>query len=261
MGRDRNHHQQQQQQEAPPEKQEEPSIMDYENINGVEGGIQRTPPRGAKRGGQRGGTGLPGSPVRRTAPPLQLEPGEVHPLAGVKGYQDLLDPEPIPPAMLTEANELAEIFGAYVIKCFYSKTWQLREAALEKALLEMPRILNEDVLPSSELFALTCRMLQACSDEKVASVFAKSIDFLKIVLTGVAPSIHRSEVATGLERYTASLVEKLGNSNGRVRSTANEGLMAMARSNCVGPAFIAIKLLQKPKKELPTAYRVSAYNV
>ena len=41
----------------------------------------------------------------------------------------------------------------------------------------------------------------------------------------------------------------------RVRNDANNALMAMARSNSVGPAYVAIILLKKPKKELPTAYR------
>jgi hypothetical protein len=95
------------------------------------------------------------------------------------------------------------------------------------------------------------------ASERVANVFSKSIDFLKLVLTGVAASIHREEVTRGLETYTKTLVEKLGNSNARVRNDANSALMAMARSNSVGPAYIAVLLLKKPKKELPTAYRVS----
>ena len=112
------------------EQQEQ--IMEMENMNGADGGVRRTPPRGAKRGNNGQSTGLPGSPVKRTAPPLQLAPGQEHPLHGVQGHQDLIDPEPIPPAMANEAKELSEIFGAYVIQCFYSKTWQLREAALSK---------------------------------------------------------------------------------------------------------------------------------
>ena len=80
----------------------------------VQPGVRRTPPQGAKRGEVAGGTGLPGSPVRRTAPPMVLAPGELHPLAGVPGYEDLVDPEPIAPAMLTEAKELGNVFGHYV---------------------------------------------------------------------------------------------------------------------------------------------------
>ena len=216
---------------------------------GVIGGMQRD-------GGVRVvSTGLPGSPVKRKAPPMKLEPGEHHPLEGVEGYQDLVDPENIPPAMMSEARELSEVFGMYVIQCFYSKTWQLREAALSKIILEFPRVLNDGGMPRSQLFLLTCRMLQTCASEKVANVFSKSINFLKLVLTGVASDIHRSEVTAGLERYTLTLVEKLGNTNARVRQDASNALMAMARSNSVGPAYVAIILLKKPKKELPTAFR------
>lgn len=43
------------------------------------------------------------------------------------------------------------------------------------------------------------------------------------------------------------MVQKLGNTNARVRSDASDALMAMARSNSVGPAYIAIVLLKKPK--------------
>ena len=68
------------------------------------------------------------------------------------------------------------------------------------------------------------------ASERVANVFSKSIGFLKLVLTGVAASIHREEVTRGLETYTKTLVEKLGNSNARVRNDANNALMAMARS-------------------------------
>ena len=216
---------------------------------GIIGGMQRD-------GGVRVvSTGLPGSPVKRKAPPMKLEPGEHHPLEGVEGYQDLVDPENIPPAMMSEARELSEVFGMYVIQCFYSKTWQLREAALSKIILEFPRVLNDGGMLRSQLFLLTCRMLQTCASEKVANVFSKSINFLKLVLTGVASDIHRSEVTAGLERYTLTLVEKLGNTNARVRQDASNALMAMARSNSVGPAYVAIILLKKPKKEVPTAFR------
>jgi hypothetical protein len=233
------------------------------------GGMARTPPAGEGMGrrprpsGQGGppqggppggGSGLPGSPLKRQAPPMQLAPGQTHPLEGVEGYQDLIDPEPIPPSLKSEAQELADLFGEYVIKCFFSKTWQLREAALKKICLEFPRILNST--PQLDpLFASVAKMLQTCAGEKVANVFARSLDFLNAVLTGVAPHLHRAEVIQGLERYTQALVEKLGNSNARVRKDADTALQSMAGTKTIGPGYIAVTMLRKPKKERATAYR------
>ena len=63
-----------------------------------------------------------------------------------------------------------------------------------------------------------------------------------------------AEIVQGLE-LLHKLVEKLADSNARVRKDAASALMSMGATKTIGPAYIATKILRKPKKERATAYR------
>ncbi|CAE8587431.1 unnamed protein product, partial [Polarella glacialis] len=86
------------------------------------------------RGGPYGGdAGVPnGQPPR--APQLA---GAHNPLAGVAHAEDLGQPEPLAAGFENEAGPLYALFGEYIVNCIYSKTWSLRDAALQKLSLQL----------------------------------------------------------------------------------------------------------------------------
>lgn len=60
---------------------------------------------------------------------------------------DLASPEALSAADAKEASDLARVLDEYVLRCLFSKNWQLREAAL----LYMERQLSGTVSPPQDL--------------------------------------------------------------------------------------------------------------
>ena len=58
-------------------------------------------------------------------------------LAGVPGVASLPAPGPIKPAVAKDFGREISVFGEYVMMCFHSTPWVLREAALQKIELDL----------------------------------------------------------------------------------------------------------------------------
>ena len=72
------------------------------------------------------------------APPAdRADPSQ---LAGVDGAADLPAPDPLASNPGEVATRLLDLFGEYVLRCYLSKAWNLREAAILKMALETPRV-------------------------------------------------------------------------------------------------------------------------
>ena len=86
---------------------------------------------------------------------------------------DLPAPEPIPPAEAKDAEALIDALGEYIVRALYSKTWQLREAALisiEK-VLKGPGVKGH----KGDLFKALSRALSKTVQDKVANVFHNTV--------------------------------------------------------------------------------------
>ena len=46
--------------------------------------------------------------------------------------QGLPTPEPLSAAAAKDSGDIIEAYGEYTARCYHSKTWQLREAALQR---------------------------------------------------------------------------------------------------------------------------------
>ena len=51
-----------------------------------------------------------------------------------KGAGPLGAPEPLSAAAAKDAGDIPEVLGTHLARCLYSKSWQLREAALQQLL-------------------------------------------------------------------------------------------------------------------------------
>ena len=175
-----------------------------------------------------------------------------HPLDGVPNHENLLEPEPLSPVVSQESTKLIEIYGEYIVRCLYSKTWALREAALQKITLDLPRVAREN--GNRNCFAAIAQILNNVGRDKVSQVFLGALNLLQTALV-TCNDLMRGEVTSMLSIFTIAIVEKVGDSNGRVRQEAQSTLMKLAQATFVGPPFVSANILRKPKKQHMTSWR------
>ncbi|KAG5188043.1 hypothetical protein JKP88DRAFT_269553 [Tribonema minus] len=170
---------------------------------------------------------------RPPQPEEEVFAGGEHPLRGVPNLGDLPVPEPLLLKVdSSEVQGLIAVLGEYVARCLYSRAWTLREAAAIK-------------------------VLRVGCEDKIAQVFLTTVELLKAVVGMAArnKSVRLPQLFSLLEPVVYTLVQKLGDGQARVRDTAMDGLMAVARCRAAGCGFIASAALKPLPKKLLTAWR------
>eukprot|EP00916_Digyalum_oweni_P012941 GHVL01021283.1.p1 GENE.GHVL01021283.1~~GHVL01021283.1.p1 ORF type:complete len:780 (+),score=176.02 GHVL01021283.1:53-2392(+) len=205
-------------------------------------------------GGMTAPTVLP-PPVHVAAP--RFAPGK-HPLQGVPDCTELPGAEEIPTALQKEADPLQVAFGDYLVKCLFSKSWYLRDAAAQKLAMDAAAGKFDDsirnLLPS--LTAIVKRL----SVDKIAQVFLSSQALLQTIADKILSqpeahhvSLKKAEVQAMMEPLMPSLVERLGDPNRRCQEAAAASIHALAASPLIGGAFLGYYILKNPKKQKPPA--------
>lgn len=168
-------------------------------------------------------------------------------LAGVEGVEELPAPDAIKPADGKDADDLAGVFGEYVVQCLFSKLWNLREAAIQKIQLEIPRY---EASPAA-VFAAVGKLLSRVADkDKIAQVFVSAVQLLPVVLDHCAEGAGKGGSQAALDGATASLVVKLGDNAPKNRDAAVDALLELASRPQVGAVFVAQHCMRKiPKKQ------------
>lgn len=113
---------------------------------------------------------------------------------------DLPAPEPIPSAEAKDSEALVDALGEYTVRALYSKTWQLREAALisiEK-VLKGPGVKGH----KGDLFKALSRALSKTVQDKVANVFHNSVQ----VGWSPAPVLLESCIVGKKDRYVSCCI-------------------------------------------------------
>eukprot|EP00903_Cladosiphon_okamuranus_P013509 g12582.t1 len=185
----------------------------------------------------------------------EYPPGE-HPLEGVANLEDLAEPEALSAKVdLSEVQGLNSLFGDYLTRCLYSKTWSLREAAVLKIKLMLPALEEEPGINS----ALTelCQVLRVGFEDKIAQVFLTTLDLLDAALLsiGACKEARHNHVVAALEPTVATLLKKQGDGQARLRDGAMNGLVAVARCRTAGPAFVSHVALKPLVKKQMSAWR------
>jgi len=194
---------------------------------------------------------------RTPTPPSAQEdfPDGEHPLKSVPNYEQLQAPEPLPIAVGKEAEPLVALFGEYIVRCLYSKTWSLREAALMKLDLELNANAWEHENPR-ELLNAFAGILKRTIPDKITQVFLTSQQLLlSLCQTLFQPLLKRADVQQGLELVLPLIVDRLGDVNARCSSAAKDALLALAHCTAVGPLYTAqgvLKPIKKDKKNVPS---------
>lgn len=214
------------------------------------------------RGGPRADGGSGGSRGRTPTPPGGGEdfPDGEHPLKSVPNYEQLQAPEALPVAASTDAAPLIKCFGEYIVRCLYSKTWNLREAALMKLELELNANAYEHENPR-DLLAAFSAILKRTVPDKITQVFLTSQQLLlSLCQLLFQPLLKKADVQGALDPLLPLLVERLGDVNARCSSASRDALLALAHCTSVGPLFTAqflLKPIKKDKKNVPSRVLVA----
>merc|ERR1719506_2652651 len=105
-------------------------------------------------------------------PSEEFEGGE-HPLKRVPNYEQLSTPEALAPANMNDAQSIIPVFGEYLVRCIYSRTWNLREAALIKMDLDL-NAGKWDGQDERNLLQAFNQVLKIVSKDKIPQVFLQS---------------------------------------------------------------------------------------
>lgn len=178
---------------------------------------------------------------------------ENHPLEGVPGYEALPDPRDVSirGENILLSKRIEELVGSYIMKCFFSRNWALREAALTKSSLLLPDMKENHGL--KKIAPVICEMLERSLCDRVVQVFLTSLILLDDCLVEFEEANMSSrKVIAILDKVIRCLMGKLAESKHKVVDGAETTLLSFALSPCIGPSLIgsaAVKDLSSQEKK------------
>jgi len=232
--------------------------MGFEGSGNIGGGPSRVGAQSPPLHGAQSPPLMPGGATDGAPPQGQEREGATpseaaHHLRGVPNVEDILtSPEVLPPALEKdkEVELLLQLFGDYITRCIFSKTWNLRDAALQKLALDLREGARNGDDPSQLLQAYANILKRTIADKNV-QVNLSSGALVQAVSQMLLEngSNRRQDVQAILDPLMPLLVERLGEPNARVDKTARDCLLELGRCRSVGAHFTAQFLLKPPKKK------------
>eukprot|EP00397_Hematodinium_sp_SG-2012_P011591 GEMP01011733.1.p1 GENE.GEMP01011733.1~~GEMP01011733.1.p1 ORF type:complete len:923 (+),score=151.66 GEMP01011733.1:427-3195(+) len=168
-----------------------------------------------------------------------------HPLKGIPNAEALADPEPLNVSFIKEAQPLIDCFGEYIVRCLYSKSWNLRDAAYAKLDLDIDSA-GEPI--QLEKFRCLVVLLKRAATDRIAQVFLTSVQLLHSTIQGIQ-GLRKTEVQPLFDSFIPLLVERGGDSNARCSHAANESLLVIAKTPQSGAIFTSQYMLRPVKKK------------
>lgn len=224
--------------------------------NALEAALKAEPGEGEEGGGgdgaprspfgARAGAGGAGAASGGKADPAQL--------AGVEGAGDLPAPDPLSSTGEKEAGHLIETFGMYVVRCFCSRAWNLREAAVAKMAIELPKLVASGRLKRLEALSIACGVVADIAlKDRIANMFITAVDSLLSAALNVAvgnssQAVRRADLTSCLEPVNLALLEKLGDNTPKVREAAVNAAVEFALPQVLGAGHMATALMRRPSK-------------
>jgi hypothetical protein len=111
------------------------------------------------------------------------------------------------------------------------------------------------VFLQSDLLSAGCQMLgYVFNKEKNAQVIMVARDLLPKLLAECS-DVRKADVISALDSVLTGLIDKLGETNTRIRDAAIDSLMHLADNEATGPAVVAAAVLKKLTAKQVTAWR------
>jgi len=157
-------------------------------------------------------------------------------------------PEELTPANQKLAEPLIPILGDELCKMIFSKHWNLREEALKTLISEVPKEGNSKVINYKdpwEGFVTLMGTISVLIVDKINQVSSKAINLLKLMMNK-KPSIvgSKNELFVHIDTSLNTLLEKIGDTNSRVREMAEDALMSMVRNPIITCNFCLSVILK-----------------
>ena len=183
---------------------------------------------------------------------------EANALEGVENYTELPIPEKINmnecDMTPDQIGKIEKVIGDYRTRCFLSKNWILREAALVKIcmiLRELGKDMknnnnNNDSFGQNETYKVFCTIIERAVSDRIVQVYISSLLLLdeNIAIIEKDSNMNKKNVVTLISTTTSILVTKLGDSKQKVVDGAETALMSLALSPCVGPCYVCNCILK-----------------
>jgi len=138
--------------------------------------------------------------------------------------EDLPPPEPLSAADEKDAGVLLELFGEHLVRCLYSKVWNLRQHAVQgiTALVLQPGAVPGD---ARSLVQGCAKVVSKCTSDKMVQVYVAGMALFQATLglPGM-PALQQL-----LSPLTPLFLAKLGDGNVRVREASEAALLATCR--------------------------------
>lgn len=170
---------------------------------------------------------------------------------------DLPPPEPLSIEDAKEAAFLTGLVGEYLARCVYSRTWQLREAALSTIAAQVASTCQDElhgVDGSGDALRMLCVLVTSGLKDRIPAVGAAALSLLRAVATTKARRFPSRDLHAVLTDLVPVVAEKAADVAPRSREQAIETLVALASCKEAGMRSMAHLLLRPFKKgELPRA--------
>eukprot|EP00210_Caulerpa_lentillifera_P001747 g1677.t1 len=158
---------------------------------------------------------------------------------------DLPTPESISGANAKESLPLEDFAGSYIAQCCYSRNWQLREAALNYLEVHFSNLVQPGL--EREHHRLLCQVVRRGLQDKVANVFLAATAFVRTLVA--QKSLNARDIQFATTDFLPLLLEKLGDTNPRLRDASQESILNLARHKDSGVKHMTDQFLRPPKKQ------------
>lgn len=161
---------------------------------------------------------------------------------------DLPPPEPLSASDEKDAAPLIDAFGEHLVRCLYSRVWNLRQHAVG----EIERTLPNLRVDGRTLVHAVCRVVTRCAADKMVQVYLAAMHlFVALFQQPAVTALPRSEWAQLTSPLTPTLISKLGDGNHRVKDASEAALLVTCRLPQLGPHPVLSLLLAplKPAQE------------
>ncbi|KAL7500834.1 hypothetical protein ACHAWT_008751 [Skeletonema menzelii] len=183
--------------------------------------------------------GRDNSSTDNSSSPRSGRSADDHPLAGVYGAEELPSPEDIERDISTDlVHKVESLFGSYRAKCFFSKNWALREAALAKMTLMVPEICSSGSADVSEIFSICESSIIEDKNVQVnlSGLILLDEALLQLETTSKAPI----SMTPQLSRILVDLFAKMADNSKKVADSAEISLLALAHSSSVDVSYVSL---------------------
>lgn len=159
---------------------------------------------------------------------------------------DLSGPESIPAGPDAQASDpFNQLAGEYVTRALFSKSWQLRDAAI----IYMTKQAGNgeyDGKGKDVIFKTLSKAAQRGMGDKVANVFLSSVALFKSIIDSYGAAVGSSTVQSACQSCLPTLIEKLGDNTTKIRDASKETVLMIAS---LEDSSVAEQLLKPVKNQ------------